>query len=137
MIFLVDANVLSEATKPQPLARVIEWLGVNESEIAIDPIILGELRFGISLLPAGARRLKLERWFARGIEKMHCLPWQAATGMRWAKLLADLRAAGNSMPVKDSLIAASALVHGLTLATRNKRDFMKAGVKIINPFVEG
>lgn len=136
MTYLVDANVLSEATKPQPQARVVQWLRANESEIAVDPIILGEIRFGIHLMPAGARRRKLERWFALGIEKIHCLPWEGATGLRWAKLLADLRAAGHSMHIKDSLIAATALVHGLTLVTRNQRDFRRAGVKVIDPFVE-
>lgn len=102
----------------------------------MDPIVLGEIRFGIYLMSAGARRRQLERWFARGVEKIHCLPWHAATGLRWAKLLAELRAGGQSMPIKDSLIAATALVHGLTLVTRNQRDFMSAGVKMINPFVE-
>jgi len=135
--YLVDANVLSEATKPKPQPRVIQWLRANEDEIAVDPIILGEIRFGIYLLSAGARRRQLERWFGRGVEKMHCLPWQAATGLRWAKLLAELRASGRSMPIKDSLIAATALVHGLILVTHNQRDFMKSGVKIIDPFLEG
>ena len=136
MTYLVDANVLSEATKPQPQARVVQWLRANESEIAVDPIILGEIRFGIHLMPAGARRRKLERWFAQGVERIHCLPWEAATGLRWAKLLAELRAAGHSMPIKDSLIAATGLVHGLTLVTRNRRDFARTGVKVIDPFVE-
>jgi hypothetical protein len=131
--YLVDANVLSEATKPQPLAKVIDWLRIHEREIVVDPIVLGEIRFGIHLVSAGARR-RLERWFAEGVEKIHCLPWQAATGLRWAKLLAELRAAGQSMPIKDSLIAATALVHGLTVVTRNTRDFAKAGVKIVDPF---
>jgi predicted nucleic acid-binding protein len=132
--YLVDANVLSEATKPQPYARVVQWLRTHESEIVIDPVILGEIRFGIYLMPAGARRRKLERWFAQGIVRIHCLPWQAETGLRWAKLLADLRAAGHSMPVKDSLIAATALVHKLTLVTRNQRDFARTGVKVLDPF---
>ena len=136
MTYLVDANVLSEATKPRPSARVIEWLRAHESEIVVDPIILGEIRFGIYLMPAGARRRQLERWFAQGAEKMHCLPWEAATGIRWAKLLAELRAAGHAMPIKDSLIAATALVHRLTVATRNQRDFLNAGVKVIDPFSE-
>lgn len=55
MRFLVDANVLSEATTPDPNLVVVSWLGVNESEIVIDPIILGELRFGILRLPKGRR----------------------------------------------------------------------------------
>ena len=137
MTYLVDANVLSGVTKPRPPARVIEWLRAHEAEIVVDPIILGEIRFGIYLVPAGARRRQLERWFAQGAEKMHCLPWDAATGIRWARLLAELRAAGHAMPIKDSLIAATALVHGLTLATHNQRDFKRAGVKMIDPFVEG
>ena len=134
--YLVDANVLSEGTKPRPSARVIEWLRANESEIVIDPIILGEIRFGIHLLPVGARRRQLERWFARGVEKIHCVPWDAACGVRWAKLLAALHAAGHAMPIKDSLIAATALVHGLTIATHNQRDFVHTGVKLIDPFAE-
>jgi predicted nucleic acid-binding protein len=132
--YLVDANVLSEATKPQPLAKVINWLRAHEREIVVDPIILGEIRFGIHLMSAGARRRLLERWFAQGVEKIHCLQWQAATGLRWAKLLAELRAAGRSMPIKDSLIAATALVHDLTIVTRNQRDFVKAGTRIFDPF---
>ena len=134
MTYLVDANVLSEATKPEPSAEVVEWLRANERELAVDPIILGEVRFGIHLLNAGKRRRRLERWFEQGIATLVCLPWDAATGLRWAELLADLRRAGRAMSVKDSMIAATALVHGLTLATRNQKDFKKAGLKVLNPF---
>ena len=66
MRYLVDANVLSEGTKPQPDARVVEWLRHYERDIAVDPIILGEIRFGIHLLPSGKRRQRLERWFSEG-----------------------------------------------------------------------
>lgn len=61
MRYLVDANVLSEATKPRPDPRVVDWLARSERELAVDPIILGELRFGILLLPRGQRRVRLER----------------------------------------------------------------------------
>jgi predicted nucleic acid-binding protein len=54
--------------------------------------------------------------------------------LRWAQLLASLRTAGHAMPIKDSLIAATALVHGLTVVTRNRVDFEKAGLSIIDPF---
>jgi predicted nucleic acid-binding protein len=133
--YLVDANVLSEATKPAPAPRVVDWLRRNERELAVDPIILGEVRFGILLLPKGKRRASLERWFDRGVQRLHCVPWEAETGLRWAELLARLRAAGRAMPIKDSLIAATALVHGLIVATRNRADFDKAGVEIVDPFV--
>jgi len=134
VIYLVDANVLSEATKAKPEAKVVDWLRQNELELVVDPIILGEIRFGIHLLPSGKRRRRLEAWFKDGVAKITCLSMGAETGIRWAKLLADLRSAGKAMPIKDSLIAASALVHGLTIATRNHADFRVAGVKVLNPF---
>jgi predicted nucleic acid-binding protein len=132
--YLIDANVLSEATRPAPSPRVTNWLIRNERDITVDPVILGEIRFGILLLPAGKRRQRLEGWFEAGVAKIVCLPWDAVTGLRWAKLLASLRARGESMPVKDSFIAATALTHGLTIVTRNVRDFSKTGAKILDPF---
>jgi predicted nucleic acid-binding protein len=132
--YLVDANVLCEPTKPIPDAAVVAWLRRHERDIAVDPVILGEIRFGVLLLPKGKRRTALERWFDAGVQRLQCLPWEAETGLRWAQLLADLRAAGRAMPVKDSLIAATALVHGLVVATRNRADFEKARVKVVDPF---
>lgn len=134
MTYLVDANVLSEATKPAP-SVVMEWLQKQERELAVDPIILGEIRFGIHLLPAGKRRKRLENWFNGGVVRITCLPFDLTTGLCWARLLADLRASGRAMPIKDSLIAATALVHDLVVASRNVNDFKTAGVKVIDPFV--
>lgn len=81
MKYLVDVNVLREPTKPAPSANVIDWLVQNEAEIVIDPIILGEIRFGIHLMPAGKRRRRLEQWFDHGVAKIACLPWGPATGL--------------------------------------------------------
>jgi predicted nucleic acid-binding protein len=133
--YLVDANILSEPTKPAPDPRVIDWLRANESEIAVDPVILGELRFGILILPKGKKRSVLERWFDAGVGRLHCLAWDADTGLKWAELLARLRLRGKAMPIKDSLIAATAITHGLTVATRNRADFKNAGVRVVDPFV--
>lgn len=135
MKYLVDANVLSEPTKPKPETRVIEWLRANEPDIAVDPVILGELRFGILILPKGKKRTALEGWFNAGVGRLHCLPWDVETGLKWAELLARLRATGKAMPIKDSLIAATAAVHGLQVATRNRTDFLNAGVRVVDPFV--
>jgi len=132
--YLVDANVLCEPTRSAPNPRVVEWLRHNEREIVVDPVILGEIRFGILLLPRGKRRTQLERWFDEGIQRLQCLPWEAEAGLRWAELLARLRVSGHAMSIKDSLIAATALVHGLVVATRNRSDFEKAGVKLVDPF---
>jgi predicted nucleic acid-binding protein len=132
--YLVDANVLSQVSRPDPDDRVVTWLRDNEADIAVDPVILGELRFGILLLPRGRRRT-LERWLEEGARRLHCLAWEAATGLRWAELLAALRASGRAMPIKDSLIAATALTHDLAIATLNRRDFEAAGVTLVDPAV--
>ena len=134
MKFLVDANVLSEATKPRPDEVVIEWLSRHGTEIAVNPIVLGELEYGILLLPSSKKRERLREWFAAGIKHLPVLELDAGTGRVWAVLLAELKRKGHAMPIKDSLVAATARQHGLTVATRNTRDFAHAGVKIVNPF---
>jgi toxin FitB len=134
LAYLIDANVLSEATKPDPSPAVLDWLRRNERDLVVDPIILGEIRFGILLLSRSRRREALERWFDDGARRMHCLPWTRQAGLRWVELLANLRRCGRAMPIKDSLIAATALVHRLTVATRKVEDFRKAGVKVFDPF---
>ncbi len=134
MKFLVDANVLSEPTRPDPRPSVVDWLRRHERQVLVDPVILGEIRYGILLLPSGRRRSRLERWFDDGVRRLQCLSWEADTGLRWAELLVRLRRSGRAMPIKDSLIAATALSHGLAVATRNVADFKKAGCDVVNPF---
>lgn len=134
MNYLVDVNVLSEATRPQPSHKVVSWLRTNESKLAINSVILGEIRLGLLLLPPGKRRTGLEAWFEHGITRLTCLPWDAATAMEWAGLLAWLRKKGKSMPLKDSMIAATAICHNLTIATRNVADFKPTKLPIVNPF---
>ncbi len=134
MTFLVDANVLSEPTRPTPDPRVLTWLRTHELSLVVNPVVLGEIEYGILLLPTGRRRKRLEEWFAAGMDRITVLDFDRATASRWARLLADLRRRGLSMPIKDSLIAATALVHDLTVATRNTQDFAPAGVRLLNPF---
>lgn len=134
MKFLVDANVLSEPTKPAPSEIVVDWLRRNEAELAVTPIVLGELEYGILLLPDGPRRARLQDWFRQGIGRVRVLDFDTKCASAWSRLLATLKQNGLTMPVKDSLIAASALAHDLTVATRNVFDFRHAGVRIINPF---
>jgi predicted nucleic acid-binding protein len=132
--FLVDADVLSEPTKPLPHARAITWLRENEPELAVNPIVLGEIEYGILLLPPSRKRTRLHDWFAEVVQAMRFLDFDMAAASAWAGLLARLRKKGLAMPINDSLIAASALVHGLSVATRNTADYRHAGVPLINPF---
>jgi toxin FitB len=135
MTYLVDANVLSEPTKLSPDSKVAQWLTINEANLVVDSIILGELCAGILALPAGRKRTRLEQWLDDVVQTIECIPWDAAVSRRWAKLVVQLKKKGHTMPVLDSMIAATALEHGLTLATRNVRDFRMSGVKVVNPFV--
>jgi toxin FitB len=134
MNFLVDANVLSEATKPQPAPAVIDWLRVHQRRLVVNPIVLGELEYGILLLPAGRRRTRLHKWFVDGTRKLRVLEMDADTASVWAELLAELKRKGRAMPIKDSLIAATARQHRLAVATRNVSDYRYAGVALVNPF---
>jgi predicted nucleic acid-binding protein len=132
--FLVDANVLSEATKAMPSEVAVDWLRRHEHVVAVNAVVLGELEFGILVLPSGRRRKRLESWFSNIVEILPVLDMDRETARLWAALLARLRKKGRAMPLKDSLIAASALQHGLAVATRNLEDFAHCGVKLVDPF---
>ena len=136
ILFIVDANVLCEATKPHPNSSVLTWLAGHETSLAITPVILGEIQYGIFQLPSGKKRSRLQKWFAAGIAHLPVIALDAKTAFEWACLLAELKRHGRAMPVKDSLVAASARQHQLSIATRNMRDFAYAGVKVVNPFGE-
>lgn len=133
MKYLVDANILSEATRPEPAVQVVAWLRRNEAEIVVTPIVLGEIRYGIGLTVSPRKRRDLQRWFDEGLQHLTVLDLDAGTASAWAMLLVRLKKQGRAMPVKDSLIAASALQHQLTIVTRNISDFRNAGVPLVNP----
>ena len=134
MTFLIDSNILSEPTKPEPDVRVKQWIGRYEAELVVDSIVLGEVRYGILKLPHGKKRQMLDRWFEDVVMSIVCLSWDATIALRWAELISDLRRSGRSMPLADSMIAATALTHGLTVVTRNGKDFEKAGLSVVDPF---
>ena len=134
MRYLVDANVLSEPTKAAPDAAAVEWLRGHEDDLVVDSIVLGELCIGIERLPHGGKRARLQEWFDRLADSVDCLAWDLPVGRRWARLVVDLQRKGQPVPLLDGMIAATALVHDLTVATRNTRDFRKTGVRVVDPF---
>lgn len=120
MIYLVDANVLSEPTKQAADRRVVTWLNANESALIVDSIIIGELRIGILALPRGRKRDRLEQWYETVVETIECLPWDATVSRRWAALVMELKRKGETVSLLDGMIAATALQHNLTVATRQE-----------------
>jgi toxin FitB len=135
MMYLVDANVLIEPTKPVPSSKVIDWLTANERNLAVDSVIVGAPCVGILSLPHGRKRRQLEQWFEDVLQTVDCLPWDVTISRRWAKLVVDVKRKGDTLPLLDSMIAATALQHELTVATRNTRDFARAGVEVLDPFL--
>lgn len=134
MTYLVDANVLSEPTRREPNPNVVAWLAAHEREFVVDPIVLGEIRVGVLSLPAGRKRTQLVAWFEAVRGSIECIPWDNMVSMRWADLAVGLRRKGQTLPLLDSMIAATALTHNLTVVTGNENDFHRAGVKVLNPF---
>ena len=136
MKYLVDANILSEPTKPEPDENVVRWLRDHERDLVVDPIVLGEIHIGVLSLAPGRKRKRLERWFESLARTVECLPWESLVSQRWARLVVEMRKKGRTLPVLDSTIAATALQHGLVLVTRNTVDFKKTGVSVVDPFIK-
>ncbi len=135
MGYLLDTDVLSESSNPQPDERVMDWLDAHDHEASLSTISLGEIVKGIELLPSGKRKNELAAWFKR-LEKWcenRLLPPTAQVMHQWGHLCARHQRKGRLLPVLDSLIAATAITHGLTLVTRNTSDYPPE-VSLINPW---
>lgn len=134
MKYLVDANVLCEPTKLQPDGRAVAWLRANAIDCVTDVIVMGEIWQGIDHLPIGRRRINLEAWFQGLRSRVYCLDWTLEAAVVWGKLANGVRRSGFTVGIKDTMIAATAKSHGLTIATRNVDDFVRCGVSVVNPF---
>jgi toxin FitB len=135
--YLVDTNVLSEPRKKRPHSMVVAWLQANESNLYTSVLVVGEILYGIELLPVtSAKRRELTAWFERlvGIMAGRVLSINPRVAEEWAKLQAEARAQNLVLPVVDSLLAATARRYQLVIATKNVTDFRVVGVEVVNPF---
>ena len=136
MSYLLDANVLSELTRTEPNAEVLQWFtGKVANHLWVSVITLGEIERGILLLPDGRRKQNLVSWFERLRERFagQILEIQAPTMRIWAQLYSSPEFKVGVRGGLDSLIAATAIQHDLTLATRNVKDF-PSSVPVVNPW---
>ena len=134
MKYLVDVNVLSEPTKPVFVQRVADWLQANRNDAVVDAVVLAEIWRGVDALPSGQRKELLSAWFLHLKSKLTCLDWTVETAMVWGPLVNQVKASGFTIGIKDTMIAATAKLHGLTVVTCNVDDFTRCGVPVVNPF---
>lgn len=135
MSYLVDTNVLSELRRRDPDANVVRWMADRPATtLHLSVLTVGELRKGVEGMAEGARKRRLLDWLEIELPMFFAgriLPVDAAVADRWGRLLAQ---AGRPLPAIDSLLAATALAHGLTLITRNLGDFQHPDLRVLDPW---
>ena len=136
--FLLDTNVPSELTRPQPAPRVAHWLEDTDDELMhISVITIGEVCKGITVHQEAHRREWLRQWLENELRPWfvgRILPVTEAISERWGILEGERQLKGIGFNAPDGLIAATALVHELTVVTRNVKDFAALGVAVFNPW---
>jgi predicted nucleic acid-binding protein len=135
-VILLDTNVLSELTKPQPDLRVVGWLRRSAPALALPTIAVAEMAFGIEKLAEGRRREELLEALRRMVVEFADRLFDFNVKAAWAygRILAATRRAGRPMTVPDALIAAIAAANGCALATRNVKDFASTGLDLVDPW---
>jgi predicted nucleic acid-binding protein len=136
--YLLDTCVLSEFTRRRPDAKVIQWLdNVDEEALYLSAVTIGEIQRGIERLTASRRKTELLVWMKDGLTRrfdQRILPLDTQVMLTWGSLTARCENAGRPLPLMDSLIAATALLHSLTIVTRNIEDFSPCSLQVINPW---
>lgn len=138
MNYLLDTCVISELVSRRPNARVVEWLGLQDpGSLYLSYVTVGEIKKGIAKRGRDARAKALENWLQTevlGLYANRILPVEKAVALEWGRICGDAERIGKKRPVVDAMIAATALVHGMKLVTRNVEDMAGMGVPILNPF---
>jgi len=132
-MYLLDTNIISETRMSRPHGGVLAWLkSVDSSDLRVSAVSAGKIQSGIELTRPRdpAKSEELEAWLNELLEGFTILPMDAQTFRVWAKL----KLGRSTALYDDAMIAATAIVHGLTVVTRNTRDFTIFDVKTLNPF---
>jgi toxin FitB len=135
--FLLDTNAVSEALRPRPDARVLAWLRANEARAWLSVLTIGEIEAGIRGAPDARRAEGLRTWLDEVLVPQfthRLLPLDLAVARTWGERTAAARARGTPVGAVDALIAATAVRHGLAVATRNVRDFEHLAVEVVDPW---
>jgi predicted nucleic acid-binding protein len=138
--WLLDTNILSELRRLKPEPKVIAFIAALPlEELYISVVTLAEIRFGIELLPDVTRRSDLNLWLAHKVRPMfehRILPISEEIMFRWRLLVEEGRKIGHTFSQPDLMIAATGQYHGLTIVSRDTRDYAKARVIVFNPWVD-
>lgn len=130
MPWLTDTNVLSELVRPRPNSGVLAW-AAGVDRISVSVVTLEEILFGLAWKP----NAKVHEWFGRFFaEACEVIPITQPMAERAGAMRGEMRARGITRSQADTLIAATAQVLGLTLVTRNVRDFKGCRIDLLNPF---
>jgi predicted nucleic acid-binding protein len=135
--YLLDTNIISNATKPSPSTALLAWMAEQaDNDLFISALTIAEIRRGLLEMPKGKKRALLESWFA-GLEGPQALfagrvlPFDEKAGLIWARLMADGTVKGRPRSALDMIIAAVAEANACVIVTDNERDFN--GMKFMNP----
>lgn len=135
-MILLDTNVLSELTKPNPSTRVVAWLDSNEPMLALSTITLAELRYGVARLPDGKRKSSLLRFWEATRDRFRgrIFAFDERAAEIYGDMAAEAEKRGQRLNIADAQIAATALVHRMSVATRDISDFKASGVTVVSPW---
>jgi predicted nucleic acid-binding protein len=137
-MIVIDTNVISELMKPSPQLSVVKWLDKQDvMQLFVSTITIAEISYGISVLPDGQRKRSIEDSFNKALNeafKHRILSFDENAAHSYGKIMGHRKMLGRPMSIPDGQIAAIALTHNFSIATRNVRDFMDCEVGIINPF---
>lgn len=138
MKYLLDTCVISELVAKQPNPNVVEYVDALDTDnVFLSAITVGEIARGIEKLPKSKRKQELQNWLREDLLIRfdgRVVPLDTSVLLEWGTLSARLEGIGITLPVMDSLIAATAVTHNLTLITRNEKDFENTGIEIVNPW---